>query len=117
MPNFDGLVWLGYLTHVFEDISAPRTRISLRIASLESCCKAERFEYNKAYILEFLFFGLKGGRVNIWVKMLIPKTHFYPILTSFLDYIYIKALIFTRIIIISAQVELSPRPIIQCQGK
>ena len=48
--------------------------------------------------------------MNFWVKMLIPKTHFYPILTSFLDYIYIKALIFTRIIIISAQVKLSPRP-------
>ena len=95
MPNIDGLVWLGYLTHVLEDISAERNRINLRIASLESCCKAGRFEYNIAYILKFSFFGLKGGRVNFWVEMLIPKTHFYPILTSFLEYFYIKALIFT----------------------
>ena len=60
MPNIDGLVWLGYLTHVLEDISAPRNRINLRIASLESCCKAGRFEYNKAYIYN-LFFLAEGG--------------------------------------------------------
>ena len=50
VPNIDGLVWLGYLTHVWDDISAPRTRIDLPIASLGPCCKAGRFEYNKAYI-------------------------------------------------------------------
>ena len=40
----------GYLTHVSEDISAPRTRINLPIAALELCYKAGHFEYNKAYI-------------------------------------------------------------------
>ena len=44
-----------------ENISVPRTRINLWIAVLERCCKAGRFKYNKAYILEFSFFGLKGG--------------------------------------------------------
>ena len=38
MPNIDGLVWLGNLTHVSEDISAPHTWINLRIAALEPCC-------------------------------------------------------------------------------
>ena len=46
MPNIDGLVWLGYLTHVSEDISAPHTRINLPIALLERCCQAGRFEYD-----------------------------------------------------------------------
>ena len=41
--------WLGYLTHVSEDISAPHNRINLPIALLEPCYKAGRFEYNKAY--------------------------------------------------------------------
>ena len=61
MANIDSLVWLGYLTRVSEDISASRTPIYLWIATLERCCKAGCFEYNKAYILEFLFFGIKGG--------------------------------------------------------
>ena len=111
VPNIDRLVWLGYLTHVSDDISAPRYRINLRIALLEPSCKVGRFEYNKAYIWKYLFFGLKGDRVDFLVKTLIPKTHFFHILTPFLDYIYIKTLIFNRIIIISVQVELSPRPI------
>ena len=68
MPNIDGLVWLGYLTHVSGDISASRTPIYLWIATLERCCKAGRFEHNKAYILEFSFFGLKGGRLNFSEK-------------------------------------------------
>ena len=50
VPNIDGLVWLGYLTHVSEDISALHTRINLPIAALEPCCKADRSEYNKAFI-------------------------------------------------------------------
>ena len=85
------------LWHLSEDISAPQARINLRIASLERCFKAGHFEYNKAYILEFRFFGLKGGRVDFKVKMLIPKTDFFslPILTSILDYLYMKPLIFT----------------------
>ena len=36
--------------HFSEDILAPRPRINLSIASLESCCKAGSFEYNKPYI-------------------------------------------------------------------
>ena len=35
---------------VLEDISASCTRIKSRIASLERCCKAGSFEYNKAYV-------------------------------------------------------------------
>ena len=50
VPNIDGLVWLGYLTHVSEDISASHTRINLPIALLEPCYKAGRFECNEAYI-------------------------------------------------------------------
>ena len=34
MPNIDGLVWLGHLMHVSEDISASHTRINLSIAAL-----------------------------------------------------------------------------------
>ena len=49
------------ICHVSEDISVPHTRINLRIASLESCFKAGRFEYNKAYILQFIFFSRRGG--------------------------------------------------------
>ena len=50
VPNIDGLVWLGHLMHVSEDISASQTRINLSIASLKRCCKAGSFEYNKPYI-------------------------------------------------------------------
>jgi hypothetical protein len=34
VPNIQSLVWLGYLTHVLEDILAQHTRISLQIALL-----------------------------------------------------------------------------------
>jgi hypothetical protein len=30
----DGLVWLGYMLHISDDISASRTRINLSIAAL-----------------------------------------------------------------------------------
>ena len=53
------------ICHFLEDISAPQTRINLPIAALELCCKADRFEYNKAYIWEY-FLGLKGGQVDFW---------------------------------------------------
>ena len=44
VPNIDGLVWLGYLTHVSEDISAPNTRINLLIAALEPSCKVPNLQ-------------------------------------------------------------------------
>ena len=60
-------------------------------------------------IFENNLFGLKGGRVNFWVKMLIPRTHFLKILTPFMGSIYIATLIFTRNIIISVKIEFSLR--------
>jgi hypothetical protein len=62
VPNIDALVWLGYLTQISWDISAPHTRISFPIAALEPCCKADSFEYKKAYIWEY-FFWPKGGYI------------------------------------------------------
>jgi hypothetical protein len=53
--------------------------------------------------LRIFFFRLKGGRVNFWMKMLIPRTHFLKILTPFLGSIYIATLIFTRNRIISVK--------------
>ena len=44
MPNNDSLVWLGYFSHVSEDISASQTRINLPIAALKPCCKASSSE-------------------------------------------------------------------------
>ena len=35
----DGLVWLGYLMHILEDISASRTQIYLLIAALKRVAK------------------------------------------------------------------------------
>ena len=55
-PNQTINIW-----HFSEDVSAPRTRINLPIALLEPCCQAGHFEYNKAYIWEYSFFGLKGA--------------------------------------------------------
>ena len=56
------------------------------------------------------FFGLKGvGSILGW-KCWYPKLVFFQILTPFLDYVYIKTLIFIWHIIISVQIELSPRP-------
>ena len=54
VPNIDGLVWLGYLMHVLQDISASRTRINLPIAALKPCFKADSFEYNKPYLRIFV---------------------------------------------------------------
>jgi hypothetical protein len=39
VPNIDGLVWFGYLTHVSEDISAQHTLINLPTALLEPVAK------------------------------------------------------------------------------
>ena len=58
---------------------------------------------------ENIFVRLKGGRVNFWVTMLIIRTHFWKILTPFLDSIYIATLIFTQNIVISVKIELSLR--------
>ena len=35
-----------YYQHIFQDISAPRTRINLLFALLKSCFQAGSFEYN-----------------------------------------------------------------------
>jgi hypothetical protein len=50
VPNIHSLVWLDYLLHVSEDISASESWISLAIAALKARCTAIYFEYNKAYI-------------------------------------------------------------------
>ena len=78
MPNIDGLVWLGYLTHVSEDISAPHTQIYLSIAPLEPCCKAGQLNTIKPIFKNILFWpkgGLgrflgsmsRGGFDGIWI--------------------------------------------------
>jgi hypothetical protein len=43
-----------------EDISAPRTRINLPIASLGPCCKGGHHEYINATVENCLFFALRG---------------------------------------------------------
>ena len=94
MPNIGGLVWLGYLSHVSEDISASRTRINLSIASLKRCCKAGSFEYN--------FSALLGGNAhtqNPFFEDFDPISWFY--IYSHID--------FPRNIILSVKIEFSLR--------
>jgi hypothetical protein len=51
IPNIHGLVWLEYVLHFLEYISAPHTRINLLFAASEYCCLASFFAYNEPQYL------------------------------------------------------------------
>ena len=87
----------------------PELRLSYRLLRWDRVAQQDVLNTMNP-IFENIFFHLKGGRVNFWMKMLIPKTHFLKILTSFLGSIYTLTLIFPRNIILSVKMELSPRP-------
>ena len=69
VPNIEGLIRLGYLSHVSEDICASSTRINLPIAALKI-----------KPVLRIFYFSPKWAWDNFWIKTLIPRTHFLQIL-------------------------------------
>ena len=77
VPNIDGLVCVGYLSQVSEDISASETRINLWIAALKPCWwKEKRREMEKLKMSLALFDPIFFYLQNIYLNGAADMTPF-----------------------------------------